>query len=521
MKAHGLMVSVLWVGLAACMVFDKPLHLSDAGVVRECNTHQECTERATSLATQQGSGGETVPAVCIEPEGRCAVLLTEDCTVITGDYLDDDAIIIGSMFATTGGFGLSPDDAAQRQGSAILAVEEINGAGGIPGEGGVRHPLVMVSCDDSTDLLRAGSHLAEDLAVPVIVGPTSSSFTINITQELTSRTKTAVMTPSAAAAAIADLDDDGLTFQMAPNDGQRGPLMIHQINAIEAALRVERAREEIRLAILFRDDALGLGTRAALDRLEMNGRTLADPVNLGNSVRIDGYKPGEARWEDLVSAYLTLKPDIIAIAGVGDTVAGVILPIEAQWPDGEPRPYYVMIDAMKGPRLLETTVGNDDLRKRIRGTGVTQTADAVDVNNAFQIAYNARYPGFSAFAAGAGSAYDVVYAVAFALAATADQPPSGASVAEGLGYLSGGQKRVHHKATEILGAFTSLSAKEPISAIGTLGAMVWDEHGSMLGGGIEVWCIGLPGGAPTFQSSGLIYDLAAGTVAGEYTQCAP
>jgi hypothetical protein len=42
-----------------------------------------------------------------------------------------------------------------------------------------------------------------------------------------------------------------------------------------------------------------------------------------------------------------------------------------------------------------------------------------------------------------------------------------------------------------------------------------------VGGTLEVWCIGVVGGKPGYQSSGLTLDLVTGRTAGEYTQCGP
>jgi len=75
--------------------------------------------------------------------GACVRLKSSDCPVITGDYSDDSAILIGSLFA----FGGAQAGASMaRQNSAILAVEEINGSGGIPQHGTSANPRPWCSC---------------------------------------------------------------------------------------------------------------------------------------------------------------------------------------------------------------------------------------------------------------------------------------------------------------------------------------------------------------------------------------
>src|SRR4051812_1147585 len=87
--------------------FDAP---QEARIV-DCHTNRECTDRATaaaiSRAAEAGSDADagplgTVPAICLQPDGKCVELLTADCKTITGDYLNDNSILVGSLFSTVG-----------------------------------------------------------------------------------------------------------------------------------------------------------------------------------------------------------------------------------------------------------------------------------------------------------------------------------------------------------------------------------------------------------------------------------
>jgi len=161
---------------------------------------------------------------------------------------------------------------------------------------------------------------------------------------------------------------------------------------------------------------------------------------------------------------------------------------------------------------------DDALRQRIRGTGVVPTARSLPVYEAFRLDYQARFPESPSTLSGVGPAYDATYAIAYALAATRDLPVSGASIAQGLRKLSGGESPFELRSTKILAAYHELAAGRAIDAIGTFAPLSWNARGAQLGGLVEVWCIG-PAPSVSFQSSGLSYDLAKQTPVGSYRQC--
>lgn len=481
----------------------------DAGA--QCTTNAECNA---------DDRGGNVPAICLKSEGRCVPLKSPDCQTITGDYLDDRAIVIGSLFSLT---GTQLGTNLPRQQSAALAVEEINAAGGIP-QGATSadgRPLVLVSCDESVNLLAAGEHLVKELKVPALVGPNTSQDTLDLSNMLTIAEGTVVMTPSGLASSIADLLDEGLTWQMVPNDVQRGPIMIQQINALEAELKAARGLDRIKLGVVFRNDALGVGTRVSLNPLTLNGKSLADPTNLGNNVRIDSYEFAQADQRALINAYVAFAPDIVVLAGTAEIVPSIMLALERAWPSDKPRPVYLAIDPLKAAELIGAVTNNEDLRRRVRGTGVTPSPKSKAVYDAFKVSYELRYAGMAANASGMGPSYDAVYAIAYAIAATRDQPVSGWSIAQGLRRLTGGTFEVPLQSTQVLAAFQRLVAGQAINAIGTFGPLAWNQSGAVLGGTLEVWCIGLASGKPVYQSSGLTLDLASGKTSGSYTQCGP
>jgi branched-chain amino acid transport system substrate-binding protein len=465
------------------------------------------------------NGEAAVPAICRSEDKSCVQLSSPDCPVITGDYRDDQAIVLGALFSALGSTSISE---SPWQRSAMLAVTEIDAAGGVPGSNDTtsRRPLVLVSCNADADLTRASEHLIKDIRVPALIGPTTSQDTLDVSSSLSIDAGVLVMSPTAVASSIADLSDKDLTWLMAPSDVQRAPLMIQQINALEAGVLARRPDQPVRLGVLYRDDALGIGTRASLAALQINGKPLADSQNLGSLVRIDGYDPAQPNQDALVQNYLTFAPDIIVLAGTAEVITQIMLPLEAGWPigaDAPARPSYLLTDSAKLPALLTAAMQRADLGARVRGTGVRPDMRSQAVFDGFSIDYRVAFQESASYS-GMGSSYDAAYALGYALAATAGQPVTGASLVSGLRALSGGSRSIEIGPTTVLAAFRELGMGNHITALGTMAPLQWDASGGIAGGLLEVWCMGMQGveATPVFRGSGLTYDLSSKAFAGQY-----
>jgi hypothetical protein len=366
--------------------------------------------------------------------------------------------------------------------------------------------------------MRAGDHLVNRLRVPAIVGPNTSQDTLDLSNAISVPGRTVVMSPTAVASSVGSLIDDDFTWLMVPTDVQRAPLMISQINALEGTLKVARSVDAVKLGIVFRDDALGIGTRSSLNALVLNGKPLSDPTNLGNRVHINPYDFSAENQHEIIAEYVKFLPDIVVLGGTAEAISRVMVPLEAAWPAGAPRPEYVLIDSVKVPELITAATGNDDLRRRVRGTGITPAASSAPVYEAFKLDYQIAYPG-SSIISGMGPAYDATYAIAFAFASSLDGSLDGTAVKAGLRKLGGGDMSIEIGATRALSAFQRLAAGETIEAHGTFSALDWSADGTTNGGTIEMWCIGVPGGKPAYQSSGLTFDVKTQKETGTYTQC--
>jgi ABC-type branched-subunit amino acid transport system substrate-binding protein len=497
------------IGLNDLKVDDSPI----APAV-ECETNRECTSKLTAAA-----GAETM-GVCVKPEGKCVALLSEDCDTITGDPQQDDLIVLGSLFSTKGAQAATN---LNRQQSAMLAVTEINSLGGIPSPSGGARQLVMVSCNESDGAWkRAGVHLVDELKVPAIVGPNTSQDTIDVSTQISVPGGTVMMTPSAVASEIGDLSDNDLTWLMVPSDVQRAPLMIRQINELERRIKMERGVETVKLSVITRGDALGIGTRTSLNSLRLNDRPLSEQIGTDKTVLLDPYEPTiKEPNQALISKHVAFTPDIVVLAGTAEAISYVMKPLEEAW-TAATRPQYVLIDSTKVPELLTLVTGNDELRRRVRGTGIVPGSESANVYETFKQAYLSAYPGSTATISGMGPSYDAAYSIAYAIAAAGDEAITGATVSQNLRKLAGGATTIEVGRQHMTRAFQQLSEGERIRAIGTFGALEWNENGTVVGGTLEMWCIAAPGGGtPAYRSSMLYFDLASSTESGSYVQCAP
>lgn len=511
----------------------------------ECTTNAECTTRATAQGPlDAGAGydggpvgvleGGTAPAVCVKPEGRCVRLLTRDCPTVLGDYANDDSILLGTLFTLS---GATTGTNTARQQSALLAAEEINsslGGSGIPAAKGstAARPLAVLSCDESQDLVRVGTHLLRDLHVAGIVGPNTSQDTLDLTTKLVANNDSLIMSPTAVAAGISGLPDKNLTWRNIPSDTPRGKLMIQQLNALEEGLKLNSLPAQaggarpgpLKLGIVYRDDAQGQSNFGAISAdLQWNGAGLSAASNAA-FVKISRYNPANAAADTagIVTDFIAARPDVIAVFGTAESVTGFLVPYEKALETAAPagvKPYYMLIDSNKIKELLDGTVAagvGANLRLRLRGVGVTSEAAAAPVLNAFNSAYTARY-GTNPRVSGMGQSYDAMYALALGIAATPDQRPTGAAIAKGLRFLGEGPDVVIGQGN-VRAAFQQLANGTRITVRGTFSEFKWDANGDLAGGVLEMWCVSA--GAPNFfASSGLQFDVATLTASGGYVPC--
>ena len=504
--------------VSACTIFDERLP--------ECTTHLECTQ----WLTEEASSNTPIAGHCLEPEGKCVPLLTKECARVTGDPLDPDSILIGSILT----------DEFRHLEPAILAVEELDSAvagGGIPraGNQGRPRPLALLSCTESAaDPLPAARHLIDTLRVPAVVGPDIDENALDIVREVIAArsANTVLMSPTSLIDDLGTLADGQRMWRDVPSGSQLAPLVFMAYVDLEQTLRA--TKPNLKLGIVYRDDAFGQNAIAQIsERALFNGKPLVDPTNAG-FVRIGKYARGdETSIRALLSQYQGDPPDMMLLLGGVESITDFMKPLElalaAMIETSVPvsKPTYLLFESNKVTELLElvdpkkTTGVPPDLRSRLWGVGFAPTASAQPVYDSFRLAFANRF-GHNPDGTGMGQAYDAIYAFASALAATADEPVSGASVAAGLTAMStaapgAGALRVGRlDALQILSSFSVGAMPE---VLGTFDELKWLPNGDFIGGRGEIWCVSVVNGSPYFASGSVSMDLRTRMVSGVRTPC--
>src|SRR4051812_19262293 len=124
----------LALGLAAALALAAGAGCGDGGA---CTINADC-------ASQVSQGGHAICRAGHEPgSGQCVELTSELCTTVHGAWDADDAFLLGAVLSTTGS---EASTGVPIQDALILAIDEIEGAGGLPPRpgGSARRSLALI-----------------------------------------------------------------------------------------------------------------------------------------------------------------------------------------------------------------------------------------------------------------------------------------------------------------------------------------------------------------------------------------
>lgn len=327
-----------------------------------------------------------------------AATLMLTALALSGCQVQEDTVRIGALMPLTGDAASLGTEAMN---GAVLAVEEINAAGGIDGrqlelvQGDTQFPNTQEAVSALTTMI--------DADIQYIVGALASDSTDAVQQHAVDAGITLVSPASTAP----DLTgpDHGTFFRVIANDTVQGP---------QAAQIVYEDLGVGSVVVMFEQTGYARGLRETfVETFAQIGGTLdGSPIAWENDPATFGSKAAEAAGRD---------PELVWISGQAPQIATLIKELRDQGYDGR----IVTSEAIEDSSIFDTaTTELED---------VFFTKAAPDIQSQayqdFQAAYEQRFgrtPGaFSPFA------YDAVYVGAAAIGAVGDDGPAIAAWLEG------------------------------------------------------------------------------------------
>ncbi|MEZ4323046.1 MAG: ABC transporter substrate-binding protein [Myxococcota bacterium] len=237
--------------------------------VTKCETNVECRD-----AMGYGSACEVETGLCrtVDMHPRCDAVYPTDASF----PLDRDTnFLVASLFGRS-------DAHIARYRAAELAMKHANQNQGVDG-----HDFAIVHCNYDEDptidgldqegaVEEVSRWLADDVGVPAIIGPAASSLSGAVYREVSEQFDTLVVSPSATATSLIDIDgsvstdaEPGLFWRTAPPDGGQAVAIVEDMRNRFDPLgeTVFRTQPTGNLAILYQEGAYGEGLAFAVGDL--------------------------------------------------------------------------------------------------------------------------------------------------------------------------------------------------------------------------------------------------------------
>ncbi len=471
----------------------------DHGVCVSSNTpvaENQC--QSTALCTQINS---TMASLCRYPGSPCVRIETADCPRVTGNWRAPNALILGSIGPHTFGqvdgseIGIDYIERSLRAIDLAIGEWEQEVPGGLSFS---RRPIAMVHCNSRGEDARARAimtHLVDEVRVPVVLAMTDVELGAIASQAAESGI--AVVCTECYSRAQAVDPAAGLVWRMLPPFEGQAPLAAWRVRDLESKLRAERglaADAPIRVATLSDDrPAFNAFIAAFRDLVRFNG----DVSALANGAsylevasadpRVDGSSPLA-----VARRVVDFAPDILVVAVDDDFTRYHLRMIEQEWNPLIPRPYYVATLLNEELGLFEPIVaGDDELRRRVSGTGLSVDAEVARNSAGFRLRYQSRYgedPGRTQ------TSYDAFYATALAIfASDVEGTLAGAHIATMFERLGRGPLADVAPST-LANARAYLIGREPIDLVGNSSQLQWSPLTQQLEADWALWCLVRGGG---------------------------
>lgn len=358
-------------------------------------------------------------------------LINDRCPFLYGvetpeEALSDDVYLVGAIQPLTGSLAvLGPVLSLAVQ----LAVEEINGVGGIAGK-----DLAVLECDDegtSEAALEAAHHLVDRVHVPAMIGPFSSQQVIDVYNGVTRDADVLIVSPGGNSPALVGV-------MLGHNLIWSTSAQARQLARALASIMLERDFD--RLGVINRDDPWGEGMRDAFQELYC-----AEASRCAATRYTYRSYDGALTGEELSTAVRE------GLEGLADFGADAVVPISyildgmavLNQADDTETPLNQVFFTPDGLRdtLTFSLVFNDPALCQTLGVTAKQRSDIVRTN--FDIRFHGRWGDGVTIMPYVTNGYDAVYLLAFAIGA-ATRPPfledlTGELIGQAMTRLSAGE----------------------------------------------------------------------------------
>jgi tRNA A-37 threonylcarbamoyl transferase component Bud32 len=436
-------------------------------------SRRECEGNADCIA--KGRAGRH----CNVARGACVSLESPAChTLAEPAAVDDDRTIwLGSMFPT-GAPGADQNGQIYERGVALAREDFARVSRGVPLADGVGdpRPLGVVACDTSRDPDAAARHLVDDVAVPAIIGFSSSQKLIELASSLF--LPRGVLATSDGSSYVSTIPHPPGSERMVWRTtmdfwGVNRPagLLVPQLLEPQLRAREVIARgEAMRIALVREDSLTGLSSSDSIQStLIFNRKTSLENGPNFEEIIVSPDAPSHAR---AVATLLRLRPHVVFFSAGDDDLRATLLPLEDAWPRATAfRPAYLQDTTLGGRGLTALLEKHPDARRRIFGMyGPLRTP----ANLRFTRRYNESAETKLPYTMVPGSAYDAFYVLAYAAFVAAEAHPSGPALARAIPRLLPPGEPIEVGAGKIFAVLDALRQGRNVDLAGTATTLDFD-----------------------------------------------
>jgi ABC-type branched-subunit amino acid transport system substrate-binding protein len=369
-------------------------------------------------------------------------------------------------------------------------------------------PLALLRCNSNNDEFVARNALKHlrDIGVPLVITLTDADT--RAIRYQAARANTPVICSSCYAKPSDVLDENRLVWQIAPPLVEQAPLAAARVGELAAAAS---APGDPAAVVMLSQDYWGINEFVTELRRLLASR--GTPIVLPIQTRPrEGLDPAA-----VAAAVIDARPRVIAVGMDSDFTTYHLRLIEAEWPEGEPRPHYVLSSMNQELGLLADIIGgDDDLRVRISGTGFwpgpESSSNLRGLEERFFERHRSRIDQTQ-------FGYDAFYAAAYAIAwADPRGALDGPGLSEGLGHLLSGTP-IDVGPSAVRTGLARLDAGEDIDLVGTSNGLDWQATTHATHSDVTLWCISRApdGGLVMTLSAGPVWQRGSGEISGVYS----